>query len=61
MEIILVRATNLEPLVDALGVELVAARQHPERLPQLEITHADHAHGLVVLAAVAGISGKGVA
>ena len=36
----------------------MAAGQHPERLPQLEITHADHAHRLVVLTAVARISGE---
>ena len=47
--------TNLEPLVDALGVELVAAGQHPQGLPHLEITHAHHAHSLVVLAAVARV------
>ena len=36
----------LEPLVDALGVELVWAGEHPHHLPGLEVAHAHHAHGL---------------
>ena len=50
--------THLQPLVDTLGVELVAARQNPERLPDLEITHAHDARRLVVLGTVARISAR---
>ena len=50
---------HLEPLVDALCVELVAAGEDAQRLPHLEVAHAHHAHRLVVvLAAVTGVPGK---
>ena len=45
----------LQPLVDALCVELVRTGQDPDHLPSLEVAHADHAHrlaGLLVLRVV---------
>ena len=51
--------THLEPLVDALCVELVAAGEDPEGLAHLEVAHAHHAHSLVVvLAAVTRVPAK---
>lgn len=38
-----------EPLVDALGVELVRAGQNAKGLRSLEVAHADHAVGLITL------------
>ena len=39
--------TDLEPLIDALGVELVTARQHAQQLSTLEVAHADDARRLL--------------
>lgn len=38
-----------EPLVDALGVELVRAGQNTKGLRGFEVAHADHAVGLIAL------------
>lgn len=39
--------TDLEPLVDALRVELVAAAENAQQLASLEVAHAHHARRLL--------------
>lgn len=40
-------SVGLEPLVDTLAVELMAAWEDPDHLPGLEVRHADHADSLL--------------
>ena len=53
-------AVGLEPLVHALGVELVRAGQHAQHLALLEVAHAHHARRLLVRsrAAARGVAGE---
>ena len=53
-----VRTTYFEPLVHALGMELVTAGQYTKGLPDLKVAHANNASRLIVFGAVSRISGK---